>query len=215
MHRRFRLAAIGTVAVVAVLGIGRSLAAQEVTGVTNDQSRPIPGAGHHYIHQLAETVDPANGSVSLRLAVPVPPGRELTLPFSFDYDSDIYVAGADNGDGYEDATQTPISSGGWSYSVPTLTDVEGSNPVSGGYTCKFVTNYVFQSPDGSTHALHLGTEQPPQGGEACSGDEYYGVGGDDPLLRRAAELPERRSVLRRGGGGGRRNNVQFRQRALL
>ncbi len=131
MRRRFRLAAIGLVAMVAVLGIGRSLSAQKVTGVTNDQSRPIPGAGHHYIHQLAETVDPANGSLSLRLAVPVPPGRKLTLPFSFDYDSNIYVAGASGGSGYEAATATPISSGGWSYSVPTLTDVEGSNTVSG------------------------------------------------------------------------------------
>lgn len=179
MRRHFWSAAVVLVAMVIALGAARSLAAQEVTGVTNDQSRPIPGAGHHYIHQLAETVDPANGSVSLRLAVPVPPGRKLTLPFSFDYDSDIFVGSSSNGEGLEFATATPISSGGWSYSVPTLTDVYGTNTVPGGYTCKFITNYVFQAPDGSTHALHLGTEQPPQLGEACSGDEYYGVGGDD------------------------------------
>lgn len=64
-----------------------SLAFGQITNVTDDQSTPIPGAGHDYIHMLTETVNPANGSVSLRIQVPVPKGRGLTLPFAFAYDS--------------------------------------------------------------------------------------------------------------------------------
>ncbi len=39
----------------------------QITKVTNDQSTPIPGAGHNYIKLLSETVNPSNGSVSLSL----------------------------------------------------------------------------------------------------------------------------------------------------
>src|SRR5205807_1984436 len=39
----------------------------QITNVTNDQSTPIQGAGHDYIKMLSETVNPANGSVSVRL----------------------------------------------------------------------------------------------------------------------------------------------------
>ena len=59
----------------------------QITNVTNDTSTPIPGAGHDYFKLLNETVNPANGSLSLRIGVPMPPGRRLTVPFSFDYDS--------------------------------------------------------------------------------------------------------------------------------
>ncbi len=33
-------------------------------------------------------MNPANGSVSIRIQVPVPLGRRLTVPFGFSYDSD-------------------------------------------------------------------------------------------------------------------------------
>ncbi len=33
----------------------------QITNVTNDQSRPIPGAGHDYIKLFSETVNPATG----------------------------------------------------------------------------------------------------------------------------------------------------------
>ena len=35
---------------------------------------PTPGAGHDYIHLLNETVNPANGSVSVNLNFPMPKG---------------------------------------------------------------------------------------------------------------------------------------------
>jgi len=64
-----------------------SLAIGQITNNNDDTSTPIPGAGHDYLHLLSETVNPANGSVSIRINVPTPKGRGLSLPFSFAYDS--------------------------------------------------------------------------------------------------------------------------------
>lgn len=54
---------------------------------TTTTATPIPGAGHDYLGGVAETVNPVNGSVSIRIPVIMPPGRGITLPFSFAYDS--------------------------------------------------------------------------------------------------------------------------------
>ncbi len=62
-------------------------ASAQITNVTNSTSTPTPGSGHNYIKMLNETVNPANGSVSIRVDTPVAPGRQLTLPFNFQYDS--------------------------------------------------------------------------------------------------------------------------------
>ena len=59
----------------------------QILSVGDDTSTPIPGVGHDYIRLLSETVNPANGSVSLRIQVPMPKARGITLPFSFAYDS--------------------------------------------------------------------------------------------------------------------------------
>jgi len=64
-----------------------SFARGQITNVTNTTSTPIPGAGHDYVKLLSETVNPANGSVSLRIQVPTPSGRQMSLPFAFAYDS--------------------------------------------------------------------------------------------------------------------------------
>jgi hypothetical protein len=50
-------------------------------------STPISGAGHDYLGEIGESVNPATGSVSIRLNAIVSPGSGLTLPFSFAYDS--------------------------------------------------------------------------------------------------------------------------------
>jgi len=50
-------------------------------------SPPTPGVGHNYIEAPAETVNPANGSVSIRIPLRISSGRQLTLPFSFANDS--------------------------------------------------------------------------------------------------------------------------------
>ncbi|MFZ0732888.1 MAG: hypothetical protein WAM79_11235 [Candidatus Sulfotelmatobacter sp.] len=54
---------------------------------TSTTSTPIPGVGHDYLGVLAETVNPANGSLSIRIGTPMPPARGMTVPFYFAYDS--------------------------------------------------------------------------------------------------------------------------------
>jgi hypothetical protein len=41
----------------------------------SDVARPIPGAGHDYIHMLSETVNPSNGSVSINIQLPTENAR--------------------------------------------------------------------------------------------------------------------------------------------
>src|SRR6185437_2864133 len=63
-------------------------------------SPPTPGVGHDYLHSPVETVNPANGSVSIRIPVRIASGRELTIPFSIAYDSSgAFFIGEPNGGG--------------------------------------------------------------------------------------------------------------------
>src|SRR5271155_1533763 len=97
----------------------------QILNVTDSTSTPIPGAGHDYIKGLSETVNPANGSVSIRIQTPTPPGRGISLPFSFAYDSNGAAHVTSNFTGgiqWEDNTAY-LSQGGWSYSVPMLSDL--------------------------------------------------------------------------------------------
>ena len=59
----------------------------QTVNLGDDVSRPIPGAGHDYIKGLNETVSPANGSLSIKIDLPLPKGRGLTLPFAITYNS--------------------------------------------------------------------------------------------------------------------------------
>jgi hypothetical protein len=52
---------------VLLAGLGASSALGQIANVTNDQATPIPDAGHDYIHLSSETVNPSNGSVSIRI----------------------------------------------------------------------------------------------------------------------------------------------------
>jgi hypothetical protein len=60
----------------------------QVTNVTNGQQFPTPGVGHDYIGTINEVVTPANGSLSIRIPLPAPPGRGVSLPVQFTYNSD-------------------------------------------------------------------------------------------------------------------------------
>src|SRR6266571_4356414 len=102
----------------------------QITNVTDDTSTPIPGAGHNYLGELNEAVNPANGSVSLRLQVPVPPGRRLTVPFSFEYNtSGIQHPGGTAGHMSWGNDLGYLSKGGWSYAVPRISVIKDSKSV--------------------------------------------------------------------------------------
>ena len=148
-------------------------------------STPVPGAGHDYIHSIAETVNPANGSVSIRIPVPIPPGRHLTVPFSFAYDSNgvNYVAhphdpgtlewfttNADNNVPTNGFSQT-----GWTETVPTMSDyiIHWTTTPDGGHLiqCYATVNFVFQDPMGNRHDLDLSNYSDPGGIGPCTVDD--------------------------------------------
>ena len=123
-----------------------------------DTAVSVPGAGHDYVQMLSETVDPSSGATSVRIAVPVPPGRALTLPFSFDYDSNglFYVSGSKPS--YQ-ATTGYLFSGGWSYSVPIMGykfgKTQHTNHLGQIWWCQWASNYSFRDPSGGRHSLGL------------------------------------------------------------
>ncbi len=129
----------------------------QVQSVTDVESTPIPGAGHDYLHMLNETVNPANGSVSVRISVPVPEGRGLTLPFSFAYDSNGAVPiNQQTGSNFL-GVDVPVFQGGWSYSMPMLGYQSFSlkEPYEGEYTeCPIFASYVLYDAQGNRHSLN-------------------------------------------------------------
>jgi RHS repeat-associated protein len=114
---------------------------------------------------LSETVNPASGSVSLRIQVPTPKGRGISIPFSFSYDSNSvhHLQSAYGLTGYGKASWISnigyLSQGGWHYGVPLVSasywpETQGLYPNF--YTCLTFTNYLFSDSFGVQHALGLG-----------------------------------------------------------
>lgn len=134
-------------------------------------STPVPNAGHDYIHAPVETVNPANGSLSIRIGLPVPPSRGFTLPFSIAYDSNgvyfldgISIGGA-SGVGWA-STAGLLSQGGWSYTVPTMSVGKKTYTVEDEFfkthTCGLLMNFVFQDANGGRHNMGLSYNQSTQ-----------------------------------------------------
>lgn len=149
-------------------------------------SPPTPGAGHDYIGEPSETVNPANGSVSIRIPVRVPSGRQLTLPFSFAYDSaGAFYYGQTAGappPHWATITGANFSQGGWSYTLPQLTHSQEDWLYQGptkNFGCQGGTNYVFQDPTGNRHNLGLAPVMTPIGAQ-CGGG--YDQGGEGPIV---------------------------------
>jgi RHS repeat-associated protein len=159
---------LSTVALICLCFFPTNSRAQ-VTNPPAPVNPPIPGVGHDYIHMLSETVNPADGSVNLNIALPTPAGRGLSLPFSITYNSGAvgYLSSYQPGYIATYLTTAP-SSGGWGNSLPVLSfantaitypfsDVAGS--ASG--TCNFSTGYSFQGLLGGSHSLGLSATSPP------------------------------------------------------
>jgi YD repeat-containing protein len=165
--------------------IGPSRSLPQITNVTADQAPPIPGVGHEYIKMLNETVNPATGSVSIRISLPVPASRGFSIPFAFGYDSNSEHHRSGPSTFWDNSSY--LGEGGWSYVVPTLSFNPHTIqyvPISGGsaYTCTFVNDHVFQDPNGTTHNLYLAVFQPNNTGNCVypsnSTPTNYLSGGD-------------------------------------
>ena len=151
----------------------------QLTNVSDDQAAPIPGVGHDYIHSLSETVNPADGSLSARINVPMPKGRALTVPFAFAYDSNgVHFIQGGLGQTFWRTDTTGLSVGGWTYTTPRLHTVETNNGGTGIYRCYYWTDYLFQDPQGGWHALRL-SSLAATAGCTNAGPPAYTSGGDD------------------------------------
>lgn len=163
MVRFFNLFPFRAFVLTSLFVVTASLLQAQITSITDSTTTPIEGAGHDYIHLLSETVNPANGSLSFRLEVPIPKGRGLTIPFSFDYDSNAvnHLVPTSPGNAQWQSNTGYLSQGGWSYSVPmasfTSSTVTGGNSPNT-FSCSSFSNYMFQDPSGGQHALGLATQ---------------------------------------------------------
>jgi RHS repeat-associated protein len=146
-----------------------SVARAQITNVADDTIPPIPGVGHDYIHMLSETVNPANGTVSLKINLPTPKSRGISLPFSLTYNSGAalhFAAWAPDQAGFAEQVTPPT--GGWGTSLPYLSFSQTQYsfpygdglPGSPGETCFFTTGYMFYDSSGG-HALGLAAMSPP------------------------------------------------------
>ncbi len=170
-----------------------SVAFAQFPVVTNPTATPIPGAGHDYLQGPAESVNPASGSVSIRIPVIMPPGRGITLPFSFAYDSNgvSYLGTSPVGSSIlhwitiSPTSTTSYSQAGWSDTVPmigdqyitwktsTILQVKGSPktpiPLAGSSTtCAAVIGFVYQDAQGNRHNLGLSNYSDPGGTGPCT-----------------------------------------------
>jgi YD repeat-containing protein len=156
---------------VVILALCAATGSAQIVSPSDTIASPIPGVGHDYIKMLNETVNPENGGVSLSIAIPTPPGRQLSFPFSIQYNSNqtLFEAVA-----YPSAIGlgwfsglAQFDSGAWSYSVPSLSrrpnvlSVYWAGQLPGGQTpdysmkCGVMDGYTFTAPDGSQYPLPL------------------------------------------------------------
>ena len=135
-----------------------SLCDGQITDVTNSTSVPIPGVGHNYLGALSETVDPANGSVSLRIPIPIPPARGVTLPLSIAYDTQgVYIPDVST----NQAGFSTDSGAGWGPIFPRLTTQKNTYTIlvhGTRFDCYDYTNFMLIDSQGGRHALGLKTQ---------------------------------------------------------
>ncbi|HEX4030048.1 MAG TPA: RHS repeat domain-containing protein [Terracidiphilus sp.] len=137
----------------------------QITNLTDQTSTPIPDVGHDYIKMLNETVNPANGSVSLDLKFPTPPqGVGPAIPVGVFYSSNqtYTMAPISARPGWEQmqGSQTYGSGiAGWSIQGPYLsstTSVDSQNPSPFQmHYCYYQTNFVFVDRSNNAHPLGL------------------------------------------------------------
>lgn len=166
--------------VLAAPGLG------QITNVDDTTATPVADVGHDYIHMLSESVNPATGTVSLRIQLPTPKGRGMTLPFSIGYDSgsvNHIAAGEypDPGMAWWSPNVGTLIQGGWSYGIPSAsftvtTPTEGSYPNY--YTCTLQSNYEFRDPSGGLHSLPLQDAEGPNYLLSDCAESPFTYGGD-------------------------------------
>lgn len=118
---------------------------------------------------MKEYVNPGSGSVSWRICATVPKGRQLSIPFCFDYDSAgvHHLESNSPGNLAWNSNTSYLAQGGWSYSLPQLSEVTRQD-VNGSYQCDFATDYLFQTATGERHPMYLSVVAPAPGAPSSS-----------------------------------------------
>jgi hypothetical protein len=185
-----------------------SVSAQNTPRTIGDTSvTPTPGAGHDYIQSLAETVSPANGSVSIRIAAPTPKERGLDLPLNaFIYDTNgqyqwqadinpvsgalievlsLQPTGPSGGNPITSAPNFEVGSG--VYGGPgTVSRTNVSLTSGSSHACAYSTNYIYTDMNGGRHPLNIYYITPPyENANACGffggWQTGYTSGGDETV----------------------------------
>jgi RHS repeat-associated protein len=178
-----------------LLVLAASFVSGQVPNLSDTTSTPIPGAGHNYLHMLTETVDPSNGSVSVRIQLPVPKGRGVTLPMVLAYDSNgahfiINKAPGSLGWGESEAI---TGFGAWSYGVPTLSVGSTTVTLNDGQNtqCEVAIDYMYQDPTGARYPLNLSITgfSGRHTSDSCSNNfSQFTLGGSGPVLASTTAL---------------------------
>src|SRR6266404_1036842 len=152
----------------------------------------LPGAGHDYIKMLGETVNPANGSLSLRIDLPTRKGRGINVPFAITYSSSTQhvIPVLSNGGGTW-GTDTGLPNGsGWSFSIPTLTAVQGvqntyiQGPPPQTQTCYYYYSYIMRDWSGVAHQSGISTAQAAgAGNDNCQNPPSNSLTGSDDFFQ--------------------------------
>jgi RHS repeat-associated protein len=187
MSRCSALCALFGCLVISYLSIAVSSAFGQITDDTSSQTTPTPGDGHDYVKMLGETVNPADGSVSLQISLPTPSGRGLSLPFAYTYNSSAPFLQPGNMPGWQewgyDRFSNSLTSGAWSTTLPWLSAVriEFASTTLGQPNCYAATGYTFHDSSGGTHPLGLAAVLSPSGTLSCSQVSWTSqtTGGDD------------------------------------
>jgi hypothetical protein len=167
-----------------------------------DLLTPIPGVPHDYINGLNETVNPADGSVSIRLPAPTPKERGFNPPlYAYLYDSNgqfqlipsfqpggssgyqelihnitLYGTGSSSTGGSA-LTGSPSNSG----APGTLSWTPVSLNASVSINCFYITNYVYTDFEGGRHPLNLMYMAPAyENANSCG---FFGVWGPNTTVR--------------------------------
>ena len=140
---------------------------------------PQPGVGHDYIRMMSETVDPAKGSLSVRINFPAPKGRGITVPDYADYNSGqlstlidnsgslVWATAGSTQGGWGIAGGGPLTANGgaiWSITTPTDSAGDPTPPEPNSvtpYTCSFLSGLSFTDLNGTNHTLPVGASFPP------------------------------------------------------
>jgi RHS repeat-associated protein len=180
------------VCLLAILFGCTSVALCQITQLSDATAPPVHGVGHNYVGMLSETVNPTTGALTIHIDMPVAPGRKLTAPLAFEYNSGqawffarrstpfgscLTGTGqcphpkgyAINSAGYGNLTW-----GGWSSTFPEMIHqaytqyAYSLSHYTLTYPCKVDTAFMFKDATGAQHQLNL-SHLDPSVASACAG----------------------------------------------